>query len=54
MPGVDEESSVPKPPAKELLAQFVEIPNRYKDADKTDLNYTVVKGDQIWDIKLQP
>jgi len=33
--------------------RYVEIPLKYKDSDKTDLSYTVVAGDQTFDIDLK-
>lgn len=38
---------------KERAKRYVEIPAQYADPDKSGLNYTVQKGKQAHDIKLQ-
>jgi hypothetical protein len=51
----------PSSPADAALVQanalnalrFVPIPPHYKDSDKTDLSYTVVKGEQTYNIELK-
>jgi len=40
------------PPAKP--GQFAGIPERYKDPDKSELNYDVHRGTQTHDIELKP
>ena len=41
------------PPIKATKIERIDIPEHYSDPAKTDLTYTVVPGDQQWDINLK-
>jgi hypothetical protein len=52
-PPADAKGSYTVPDAAKAKANYVKIPDKYEDAQKTDLTYTVTPGSQPHDIELK-
>jgi len=53
-PGQTSPATGPKSSGAEMLKRYVWIPPIYADPDQTPLTYTVTRGNQTHDVKLEP